>query len=60
MTRIPIPDGVTKRSLGRAYQPEMTAALDRYQASVVRMKRIDPSTTEIVRLRCARYHDCHL
>jgi hypothetical protein len=24
----------------------------------VRMTALDPITTEIVRLRCARYHDC--
>jgi hypothetical protein len=29
-----------------------------WQAAVVRMTALDPVTTEIVRLRCARYHDC--
>jgi hypothetical protein len=34
-------------------------ALDAWQAAVVRLSRLDPVTTELVRLRCARYHDCH-
>lgn len=58
--RIAVPEGFSKRTLGAAYQPEMTEALDHYQAAVVRLRAIDPATTEIVRLRCARYHDCHL
>jgi hypothetical protein len=58
--RIPVPEGFTKRTLGAAYQPEMTEALDHYQAAVVRLRAIDPAMTELVRLRCARYHDCHL
>jgi hypothetical protein len=33
-------------------------ALDGWQAAVVRLSRLDPVTTELVRLRCARYHDC--
>ncbi len=34
-------------------------ALSTWQASVVRIDAVDPVTTELVRLRCARYHDCH-
>ena len=34
-------------------------ALDEWQASDVRLSDLDPVTTELVRLRCARYHDCH-
>lgn len=34
-------------------------ALGRWQAAVVRLHAVDPVTTELVRLRCARYHDCH-
>jgi AhpD family alkylhydroperoxidase len=33
-------------------------ALDEWQASVVVLDRIDPVTTELVRLRAAAYHDC--
>jgi len=32
--------------------------LGAWQAAVVRMSALDPVTTELVRLRCARYHDC--
>lgn len=34
-------------------------ALGRFAAVVVTLPLIDPETTEIVRLRCASYHDCH-
>ena len=47
-----IPDGVkASEDVGRP--------LDAWQAAVVRLSRLDPITTELVRLRCARYHDCH-
>lgn len=29
-----------------------------WQAAVVRMASLDPVTTEIIRMRCAVYHDC--
>ena len=45
--------------MGAAYQPALAAALDRYQEEVVLLTRLDPVTTELVRLRCARQHDCH-
>lgn len=34
-------------------------SLGSFAASVVRLGELDPVTTEIVRLRCAEYHDCH-
>ena len=34
------------------------AALGSFAASVVREQTLDPVTTELVRLRCAHYHDC--
>jgi hypothetical protein len=34
-------------------------ALASWQAAVVRLDAVDPVTTELVRLRCARHHDCH-
>jgi hypothetical protein len=34
-------------------------ALGAWQAAVVRCDRLDPNTTEMVRLRCADHHDCH-
>ena len=42
----------------RRYQPELGEALGAYQAAVVRLSSLDPVTTELVRLRCARQHDC--
>jgi len=39
--------------------PVLAEALDRWQTAVVRLSRLDAVTTELVRLRCARYHDCH-
>ena len=30
-----------------------------FAAAAVRNDRIDPVTTELVRLTCAGYHDCH-
>lgn len=37
----------------------LRSALGAWQAAVVRLSAVDPVTTELVRLRCARYHDCH-
>ncbi len=34
-------------------------ALGDFAAAAVRNDLIDPITTELVRLRCATYHDCH-
>ena len=50
----PGPDG--KRP---AYAPALAGALGAYQDAVVRLKGLDPVTTELVRLKCARHHDCH-
>ena len=47
-----IPDGVKASD-------DVRRALDAWQAAVVRLSDLDPVTTELVRLRCARYHDCH-
>jgi hypothetical protein len=30
-----------------------------FAAAVVRLDSVDAVTTEVVRLRCARHHDCH-
>ncbi len=54
--RLPVPE---EGSAGRRYQPELHAALNRFQDAVVRLSGVDPVTTELVRLRCARHHDCH-
>ena len=36
------------------------AALSDYQDAVVRLRALDPVITELVRLRCARSHDCRV
>ncbi len=39
--------------------PALGAALGAYQDAVVRLSALDPVTTELVRLRCARQHQCY-
>lgn len=53
--RLPPPPGGGSH---RAWQPRLAAALDDYQAAVVRGNPLDAVTTELVRIRCARVHDC--
>ena len=38
----------------------LVSALAAYQDSVVRSGHLDPVTTELIRLRCARQHDCRI
>ena len=53
MSRSPrVPPGT--RSAGALLRPLMAFA-----AEAVRLGEVDPVTTELVRLRCARHHDCH-
>lgn len=35
-------------------------SMHRFAAAVVRLSSVDPVTTELVRMRCARHHDCVL
>lgn len=49
------PDG---RPAGR--DGELVSLLAAYQDAVVRSRHLDPVTTELVRLRCARQHDCRI
>jgi alkylhydroperoxidase family enzyme len=59
MTREPrVPLGPDHRPLGR--DPELVRLLADYQDTVVRSRFLDPVTTELVRLRCARQHDCRI
>ncbi|MFK7916804.1 MAG: hypothetical protein AB8G14_01905 [Ilumatobacter sp.] len=37
----------------------LVGALMEFAAAAVRNNAVDPVTTELVRLRCATYHDCH-
>jgi hypothetical protein len=43
---------------GTVTPPALRTALRDWQAAVVRLDGVDPITTELVRLRCARHHDC--
>jgi alkylhydroperoxidase family enzyme len=36
----------------------LPGALDDLHAAAMRLHTLDPVTTELVRLHCARYHDC--
>lgn len=59
MTRAPrVPVGADGRPLGR--DAELVGLLAAYQDAVVRARLLDPVTTELVRLRCARQHDCRI
>ena len=44
---------------GTRLDPSLLGALVEWQAAAVREDAVDPMTTELVRLRCARHHDCH-
>lgn len=37
----------------------LIAPLMEFAAAAVRNDAVDPITTELVRLTCASYHDCH-
>ncbi len=52
---------VRSRRVGRraGSASSLRQALATWQAAVVRLDRLDAVTTELVRLRCARHHDCH-
>ena len=59
MTRaIRVPVGSDGRPLGR--DGELAGLLSSYQDAVVRSSLLDPVLTELVRLRCARQHDCRI
>ena len=51
--RIPPPSGP-----GPRYGTDLDHACVAFESAVVLLDGVDPLTTEIVRLRCARYHDC--
>lgn len=56
--RIPLPEDGTGSA--RAYQPELAGAIDRFYRAATTMKTLDPVATEVLRLRCARQHDCRI
>ncbi len=59
MTRsVRVAVGADRRPVGRDMR--LVRSLAAYQESVVRSGHLDPTTTELVRLRCARQHDCRI
>lgn len=59
MTRaVRVPSGADGRPVGR--DAELVRRLASYQDTVMRSTQLDPVTTELVRLRCARQHDCRI
>jgi AhpD family alkylhydroperoxidase len=54
------PDGVGAPLDGAAVDVSPGGLLNAYQAAVVRGSALDPVTTELVRLRCARTHHCRI
>jgi hypothetical protein len=50
--RIEIPGG------GMSFGIPLDAAMDAFAAAAMRSRTVDPYITEVVRQRCARYHDC--
>ncbi len=52
--RIAIPSGLPMWGGG------LDDAIDAFAAAVMRATSVDPAITELVRLRCAQYHDCRL
>ncbi len=53
-----VPTGSDGRPVGR--DAELVALLASYQDAVVRSSLLDAITTELIRLRCARQHDCRI
>lgn len=53
-----IPTDLLTPGVSAGGELEMTIA--RFASAAVRADRVDPITTELVRLRCAQYHDCRL
>lgn len=58
--RIPHPPaGVPSQSVAPWQLPSLRAALESWSRAVMDLDSLDPITTEVVRLRCAHFHDCH-
>jgi hypothetical protein len=60
--RIPLPsDGVNELGLPdtSGLAPAITAARNRLRRAAYRMKSVDAVTTELVRIRNARYQNCY-
>jgi len=57
---VPAADSVAVAGLSAVADASPAGLLDAYQAAVVRGSTLDPVTTELVRLRCARTHHCRI
>ena len=49
---------ITAPTQAGRYGTELDAAMHDFERAAVRIQGVDPVTTELVRLRCARIHDC--
>jgi len=56
---VAVAPGAPRISPGRHGSSALSGALSEWQAAVVCLHEVDALTTELVRLRCASYHDCH-
>ena len=54
LPRIATPSGLPR------WGGDLDDAIDSFAASVMRATSVDPVITELVRLRCAQYHDCRI
>jgi hypothetical protein len=53
------PPRTPRIAAGTRFDPVLATALMEFAAAAVRNDEVDPVTTELIRLRCATYHDCH-
>ena len=51
-------DRTPRVAAGTLGSAALVGALMKFAAAAVRNDRVDPVTTELVRLQCATYHDC--
>jgi alkylhydroperoxidase family enzyme len=59
--RLPLPEGDGFPAvLAASYRPRLAAAMSELHASAVRLGELDPQTGELVRLRCASWHQCRV
>jgi alkylhydroperoxidase family enzyme len=49
-----------RQSVSEDARPSLQGVLEEYEGAVVRGTALDPIITEMVRLRCARTHDCQI
>jgi alkylhydroperoxidase family enzyme len=53
-----VPEEVAQQPSRRADPPDTWTLLEEFMVAVARLRNLDPTTTELVRLRGARLHDC--